>query len=80
VTVALIAVVMIESSPAALNDKLIWTDEILHAPEVWSPFAGWTSGNPAGRAHMPHSLFQECMPPDAPGARLEIVFSAASVF
>jgi TRAP-type C4-dicarboxylate transport system permease small subunit len=60
-TAALLAVVMLGVITRALNDPLIWTDEISRFLMVWVAVAGWLLAT-RRRAHIRIRFFQDLLP------------------
>src|SRR4051812_40038835 len=60
-TGALLAVVMLGVITRALNDPLIWTDEISRFLMVWVAVAGWILAT-RRRAHIRIRFFQDLLP------------------
>lgn len=63
-TVALLVVVMLGVVTRALNDPLIWTDEISRFIMVWVAVAGWLLAS-RRRAHIRIRFFHDLLPKPA---------------
>jgi TRAP-type C4-dicarboxylate transport system permease small subunit len=60
-TIALLVVVMLGVITRALNDPLIWTDEISRFLMVWTAVAGWLLAS-RRRAHIRIRFFHDLLP------------------
>jgi len=63
-TLALLAVVMLGVITRAMNDPLIWTDEISRFLMVWTAVAGWLLAS-RRRAHIRIRFFHDLLPKPA---------------
>src|SRR5436189_3773296 len=63
-TVALLTVVMLGVITRALNDPLIWTDEVSRFIMVWVAVAGWLLAT-RRRAHIRIRFFHDLLPKPA---------------
>jgi TRAP-type C4-dicarboxylate transport system permease small subunit len=63
-TIALLVVVMLGVITRALNDPLIWTDEISRFLMVWTAVAGWLLAT-RRRAHIRIRFFHDLLPKPA---------------